>query len=134
MADKKIVVTGKTLAVGVGILVIISFFIIGITKISARKSTEGNEAVGDGPFQVVKVSTSGLNYIFEPSTVQTGKIKLVFDANNMQGCSRGFFMDQLKIRKMVTSSDDAVTVNINQPGTYTAHCSMNMYKGSLTVR
>lgn len=93
-----------------------------------------NLNIGSGDVQVVKMHVEGSQYVFEPSSVKKGiPVKLEADMSRMPGCSRGIIGSELGIRKTFSSSDDTLTFTPDKAGTFYISCSMNMYKGTLTV-
>ena len=134
--SKKIVVDSKKLFLGLGIIILLSFFAVTLIKITSGSDKENIiiDTESNGEVQTVKVSTNGLNYVFEPSIVKTGKVKFVLDTKNIEGCARAFNIPQLKVSKVATSKDNTITIDIKEEGTYEARCSMNMYKGKFTVK
>ena len=89
---------------------------------------------GTGDAQVVKMHVEGAQYIFEPSSVKKGiPVRLEADVSRMPGCSKGIISSELGIRKTCGSKDNVVEFTPDKAGTFYIACSMNMYKGTLTV-
>ena len=84
--------------------------------------------------QVVKMYVKGPQYIFEPSSVKKGiPVRIEVDISRMPGCSKSVISSELGIRKTFSSSDNTLVFTPNKAGTFYIACSMNMYKGTLTV-
>ena len=87
-----------------------------------------------GDVQVVKIHVEGSQYILEPPSVKKGiPVRLEADMSRMPGCSRGIIGSELGISKTFSSSDNTLTFTPDKAGTFYISCSMNMYKGTLTV-
>lgn len=83
--------------------------------------------------QVVNMWVENGQYKFDGSVKAGEPVKLVADMSRMPGCSKSFVMSDFGVRKTFTPSDNSVEFTPTQPGSYGVACSMNMYKGSLTV-
>ena len=93
-----------------------------------------NANIEAGNEQVVKIYVEGSQYIFEPPSVKKGiPVRLEADISRMPGCSRGIIGSELGIRKNFNSNDNTLVFTPNKAGTFYISCSMNMYKGTLTV-
>ena len=115
-------VTALILILGVG------FFVF------AEGKGEINGKVISGNAQVVKFYVEGSQYVFEPSSVKKGiPVRLEADISRMPGCSKSIISSELGIRKTFSSSDNTLVFTPNKAGTFYVACSMNMYKGTLTV-
>ena len=87
-----------------------------------------------GDVQVVKMRVEGSEYIFEPLSVKKGTpVRLEADVSKMPGCSKSVISSELGIRKTFTLTDNSVQFTPNKAGAFYIACSMNMYKGTLTV-
>ena len=60
-------------------------------------------------------------------------VRLEADVSRMPGCSKGIISSELGIRKTFSSNDNTLEFNPTKAGTFYFACSMNMYKGTLTV-
>ncbi len=93
-----------------------------------------NTNIGSGDIQIVKIHVEGAQYVLEPSNVKKGvPVRLEADMSRMPGCSKGIIGAELGIRKTFSSGDNTLTFTPNKAGTFYIACSMNMYKGTLTV-
>jgi plastocyanin len=95
-----------------------------------------NNAIGalSGNVQVVKMHVEGSRYIFEPSSVKKGvPVRLEADISRMPGCSKSVISSELGIRKTFNSGDNTFEFTPSKAGSFYVACSMNMYKGTLTV-
>jgi plastocyanin domain-containing protein len=116
----------------VAVLLVAGFFLI--SGGSAREGGIVSVGASSGEVQVVKMHVEGAQYIFEPATVKKGAtVRLEADMTRMPGCSRGVMSSELGIRKTFTSQDNTLEFTPSKAGTFYIACSMNMYKGTLTV-
>ncbi len=119
------------------IILVIAGFALNLGSIngSAISNVAGADVVvPSGDVQVVYMHVEGSSYIFEPSSVKLGStIRIVADVSRMPGCSKGVVSSELGISKTFTSSDNALTFVPNKAGIFYFSCSMNMYKGTLTM-
>lgn len=100
---------------------------------SGRAVTQEN-VIQNGEAQVVKLSVQNGNYVFEPSSVKKGiPVRLEADVANMPGCSKGIVSAELSIKKTFSSNDNTLEFTPDKAGTFNFACSMNMYKGTLTI-
>jgi len=115
------------------VLLIGGFFLtsgssIGETIISTVKNASS------GDIQVVKMHVEGSQYVFEPSSIRKGApVRLEADISKMPGCSKSVISSELNIRKTFNSGDNILEFTPNKAGAFYIACSMNMYKGTLTV-
>ncbi|MEK6792377.1 MAG: cupredoxin domain-containing protein [Nanoarchaeota archaeon] len=114
------------------ILLVSGFFLIGGSLGSSVSGATVNTASGD--VQIVKMYVKGSQYVFEPSSVRKGMpVRLEADVSRMPGCSKSVISSELNIRKTFNSEDNTLEFTPNKAGTFYIACSMNMYKGTLTV-
>lgn len=114
------------------ILLVSGFFLIGGSLGSSVSGATVNTASGD--VQIVKMYVKGSQYVFEPSSVRKGMpVRLEADISKMPGCSKSVISSELNIRKTFNSEDNTLEFTPNKAGTFYIACSMNMYKGTLTV-
>ncbi len=115
------------------VLVIAGFFLNPGNSIGSGVSGAViNAASGD--VQIVKMHVEGSQYVFEPSSVKKGvPVRLEADTSRMPGCSKGIISSELGIQKTFSSSDNTLDFTPNKAGTFYVACSMNMYKGTITV-
>ncbi len=93
-----------------------------------------NVAASSSDVQVVKLSVQGSNYVLTPNTVKKGiPVRIEADVSSLPGCSRSIVMSAFNVRASFTSSNNAVEFTPNKAGTFNIACSMNMFKGQLTV-
>ncbi|MEK6952729.1 MAG: cupredoxin domain-containing protein, partial [Nanoarchaeota archaeon] len=101
---------------------------------SIDQNVGGNLDIGSGDAQVVKIHVEGSQYVFEPSSVKKGiPVRLEADISKMPGCSKSIISSELGISKTFSSSDNTLIFTPNKAGTFYLSCSMNMYKGTITV-
>ena len=119
----------------VGIVVIVLAVAIFIFAGAGNASTTGNTISNSkGNVQIVKLSVVNGNYVMNPSQVRMGApVRIEADITQMPGCSKSFVMPAFNIRKTFTSTDNTVEFTPDKAGVFNVMCSMNMYKGTLTV-
>lgn len=106
------------------------------TLVAAQLSTSTTTLanVGTGEVQVVRMYVEGGTYVFEPSSVTKDiPVRLEADMSRMPGCSRSVMSSGLGIRKSFSTKDNTLEFTPTKAGTFYIACSMNMYKGTLTV-
>ena len=119
----------------IGIAVIVLAVAIFIFGGSGNATFAGNTVVNsNGGVQVVKLSVVNGNYVMSPSQVKVGvPVRIEADIANMPGCSKSFVIPSFNVRKTFTSTDNTVEFTPDKAGVFNVMCSMNMYKGTLTV-
>jgi len=118
------------------ILLVAGFFLMGSNLSSGVSGAVINTVAGtaSGDIQVVKMRVEGSQYVFEPSSVRKGTVvRLEADISKMPGCSKSVISSELNIKKNFNSIDNTIEFTPNKAGTFYIACSMNMYKGTLTV-
>lgn len=119
------------------VLVVAGFFLNSGSSLGENVNgieLNGVVSAASGDVQVVKMHVEGSQYIFEPSSVKKGiPVRLEADMSRMPGCSRGIMGSELGIRKTFSSNDNTLEFTPDKAGTFYIACSMNMYKGTLTV-
>src|SRR3989344_206800 len=114
------------------ILLVAGFFLIGGNLSSGVSGATIGTVSGD--VQIVKMYVKGSQYVFEPSSVRKGTpVRLEADISKMPGCSKSVISSELNIKKNFNSVDNTFEFTPNKAGTFYIACSMNMYKGTLTV-
>ena len=84
--------------------------------------------------QVVQVKVEGNAYIFSPTSIQTGNpVRLVFDLDNLPGCSRDVTLPGFDITKTITAEDATIEFTPEAQGPIAVQCTMNMYRGTLVA-
>ena len=84
--------------------------------------------------QLVQVRVEGNAYIFSPTSIQTGKpVRLVFDLNNLPGCSRDVTLPDFDITKTISAGDTTIEFTPEAQGPIAVQCTMNMYRGTLVA-
>jgi plastocyanin domain-containing protein len=121
----------NTLIIAVLIILIIGFGIFLIKDSGAAGSgLNSGEKV-----QIVKLSVVNGNYVMNPSQVKVGiPVRIEADIAQMPGCSKSFVMPSFNIMKVFTSTDNTVEFTPDKTGVFNVMCSMNMYRGTLTVK
>jgi len=114
------------------VLVVAGLFLIGGSAGSSVSGALIGTASGD--VQIVKMHVEGSQYVFEPSNVRKGvPVRLEADISKMPGCSKSIISSELNIRKTFNSGDNTLEFVPSKAGTFYIACSMNMYRGTLTV-
>ncbi len=115
------------------ILLVAGFFLVGGTGNVSGAIISGVTANTD-EVQIVKMHVEGSKYILEPSTVKKGiPVRLEADISRMPGCSKSVISSELGITKTFNSASNTIEFTPNKAGTFYLACSMNMYKGTLSV-
>jgi plastocyanin domain-containing protein len=119
----------------IGIVVLVLAVAIFIFVGSGNASSTGNTILNSkGNVQIVKLSVVNGNYVMNPSQVKVGvPVRIEADIAQMPGCSKSFVMPAFNIRKTFTSTDNTIEFTPDKAGVFNVMCSMNMYKGTLTV-
>jgi plastocyanin domain-containing protein len=126
----------KNTMILVGIVVIVLAVAIFMFGGSGNAALSGNTNTINpkGEIQVIKLSVEGSKYIMSPSEVKKGiPVRIEADISKMPGCSKSFVIPSFNIRKTFTSTDNIVEFTPDKAGVFNVMCSMNMYKGTLTV-
>lgn len=99
---------------------------------SGSQMSQADNAPSDA--QIVRVSVSGGNYIFSPNKVSVNKpVQLVFNVNQLPGCSRSVMVPDYNQRKVITQTDNTIVFTPTKTGEVYVACTMNMYTGTLMV-
>ncbi|MDO8460014.1 MAG: cupredoxin domain-containing protein [Nanoarchaeota archaeon] len=116
------------------VLVVAGLFLNSGSSTENGSVVVNNVGVVSGDVQIVKIHVEGSQYVLEPSSVKKGlPVRLEADISRMPGCSKGIVSSELGIRKTFSSSDNTLEFTPNKAGNFYIACSMNMYKGTLTV-
>ena len=108
--------------------------IIGGYFVFAQGSTINGNVIGNyDNAQVVKLRVEGSQYIFEPSEVKKGPIRIEGDIARMPGCSKSIIASGLGISKTLTTTNNLIEFTPDKSGAYNFACSMNMYQGTLII-
>jgi plastocyanin domain-containing protein len=121
----------NTMMIAIVIILIIGFGIFLIKDSGAA----GNGLNSDGKVQIVKLSVVNGNYVMNPSQVKVGvPVRIEADIARMPGCSKSFVIPSFNVMKVFTSTDNTVEFTPDKTGVFNVMCSMNMYRGTLTVK
>lgn len=125
----------------VGIIAMISFFVISASAIMASKNTiektpiEQNVQSTESGKVTVKMSMTGNIYKFSPASVNVGdEVTIVADMNTISGCFKNFVMPGYSIRKYLSQNDNKITFIANKAGSFPVTCAMGMGTGKLIVK
>ena len=117
---------------GIGAILIILFGIIFLSLGTSGEQTQ--QITENNNVQIVKLSVTNGQYVFEPSSVKKGiPVRLEADISRMPGCSKSIISSELGIRKTFNSNDNTFEFTPNKAGNFYFACSMNMYKGNFIV-
>jgi len=95
-----------------------------------RVETPAPESIEE--LQIVQVRVEGNKYLFSPETVQAGHpVRLVFDPNELPGCSKGVTLPAYDITKFIAAEDPTIEFTPEAHGPIAVACTMNMYTGTL---
>ena len=101
---------------------------------TACSGAEGNDAAATDGIQVVQVGVEGSEYTFAPASVQAGvPVRLVFNPDELPGCSRSVTLPDYDITKTIEEGDATIEFTPTSEGPVSVACTMNMYKGTLAV-
>jgi len=101
---------------------------------TACSSADGNDAAATQDFQIVQVAVQESEYIFSPASVQAGvRVRLVFDPNELPGCSRSVTLPDYDITKTIAEGDATIEFTPRAEGPIAVACTMNMYTGTLVA-
>ena len=101
---------------------------------TACSGADGNETAATQDVQVVQVAVEESSYIFSPTSVQAGvPVRLVFDPNELPGCSRSVTLPDYDITKTIEEGDATIEFTPRAEGPIAVACTMNMYTGTLVA-
>lgn len=87
-----------------------------------------------GEAQIVNVGVSKASYTFDKETLKAGKpVRLVFDVDQLQGCSRSVTIPSYGINKLISHEDNTIEFTPKTSGPVKVSCSMAMYTGEIMV-
>jgi plastocyanin domain-containing protein len=118
-----------------GIILMIGLLTYLISKLSASATPEQvNAPLGDSQ-EIRMAVNSREGYVPSTFTVQAGKpVRWVIEGSNSMGCAAALTSRQLGISKLIKPGTNIIEFTApTSPGTYLFSCSMNMYRGSITV-
>ena len=130
MAQEKntIVIGGKALIVFAVSILVIGLIFFGIARISGANARGGQKSGN----QVIHVSRTGYQYIFNPSTIKPGVVTFVAD-DSLVGCMSTITIPRLGVRETLGEGRNSFDVTITETGTYDVRCPMNMARGKFDV-
>jgi plastocyanin domain-containing protein len=100
----------------------------------ACSSADGNDSVTTDGVQIVQVAVHGNEYAFSPASVQAGvPVRLVFDPDELPGCSRSVTLPEYDIVKTMVEGDATIEFTPSGAGPVAVACTMNMYTGTLVA-
>jgi plastocyanin domain-containing protein len=100
----------------------------------ACSNADGNEAATTDGVQIVQVAVEGNEYTFSPASVQAGvPVRLVFDPDELPGCSRSVTLPEYEIVKTMVEGDSIIEFTPSGEGPIAVACTMNMYTGTLVA-
>jgi P-type Cu+ transporter len=100
----------------------------------ACSGADGNNAATADGVQVVQVGVEGSEYTFAPASIQAGvPVRLVFDPDELPGCSRSVTLPDYDITKTIEEGDSTIEFTPNGEGPIAVACTMNMYTGTLVA-
>lgn len=112
------------------------YAIILILLLAACSGNEVTGAMSTDPSlqqQVVKVGVDRYGYTFQPSAVEANRpVKFIRDPT-LQGCAMFMISPELGIKANFMANEEYIFVPENK-GTFNVMCSMNMHRGTLTVK
>lgn len=116
-----------------GVLTLAIIAIAGIFLIRGENTTSDRNPSGN--VQIVKLSVEGGRYILSPSEFKKNvPVRIEADISKMPGCSKSIVISAFNIRKIVSQTDNTIEFTPTKTGTFNIACSMNMYRGTFTVK
>ena len=101
---------------------------------TACSGADGNDPPPPEDAQIVQVTVQETKYIFSPASVQAAlPVRLVFDPNNLPGCSSSVTLPDYDITKTIEEGDATIDFTPKGEGPIAVACSMNMYTGTLVA-
>jgi len=118
-----------------GILSLLLIFGVGFfVFVEGNSGINGKVILNTEAAQVIKIHVEGSQYVLEPNTVKAGTpVRLEADISRMPGCSKSLVIPGFNVKEVVNENDNSIEFTPNKAGTFNIACSMNMYKGTLTV-
>ena len=102
--------------------------------VAACSGADGNDSVTTDGVQIVQVAVEGNVYTFTPASVRAGvPVRLVFNPDELPGCSRSFTIPAYEITKTIEEGDATVEFTPTGEGPIAVACTMNMYTGTLVA-
>ena len=85
--------------------------------------------------QQVRLHASPEGYSLSAFTVKKGvPVKILFSADQFAGCGRQLMIPAFGINKIIQGSEEAaIEFTPDREGAFPFRCSMNMFKGTITV-
>ncbi len=85
--------------------------------------------------QEVRIHASTSGYSLTSFTVKKGvPVKILFSADKYAGCGRQLIMSDFGVSKLVGDNEEVpIEFTPDKTGTFAYRCSMNMYRGTMTV-
>ena len=122
---------------GLFYIILTIFLVVGAGYLLLGKSDGNSNTISDGSgnAQVVKLSVQGANYVLIPNEVKKDiPVRIEADMAKMPGCSKSIVISAFNIRKTVSQTDNPIEFTTTKAGTFNIACSMNMYRGTFTVK
>ena len=120
-----------------GLLVIASIvflFAKGVFSAASCENPAGCQLPSSGAVQDVTLKINNFAYVTEPAVLQKDvPVRMTVDLSTVQGCARSVTIPEFGVRKLVKAGDNVITFTPTKSGRFTIACSMNMYRGVLTV-
>ncbi len=85
--------------------------------------------------QEIKLHASTSGYSISAFTVKKGvPVRILFSADQYAGCGKQLLIPDFGIRQLVQDNEEVpVEFTPNKEGAFPFRCSMNMYRGTMTV-
>lgn len=116
-----------------GIVVVIGIFILAMQTL--KTSEPRTSTITNGEAQEIRMTVSTNGYEPNSFTVQAGKpVRWMIQGGNSMGCAAYLTFPTAGVNKRLQQGENVIEFTApTKPGTYPFSCSMNMYKGSITV-
>ena len=124
------------------VLIISVLTVLGLFAFASNKMVGNTDStpltgavVSQGQAQDVKLSFINYNYVLEPSTLKAGvPVRMEVDMSTVYGCMRDVRIPAFGVSKYVKEGDNVIEFTPNKAGTFNIACSMNMGRGTFTVK
>ncbi len=145
METKKIILILAAIIIGTVILVSARNISQGTSSINTANQNSLVQAIGNQNSAEIATVVNGIqnvrlivdnkgDYVLQPSTLLKGvPVKMEVDLSTVIGCARSIVIPSFNVIKNVRTGDNIIEFTPDKTGTFSIHCSMNMYIGSFSV-
>lgn len=129
----------KIASICVAFVLVIGVIAFGLIN-SGNNSPEditGNTVKEDNgeEYQEVRLTFRNYEYQLEPRTLREGiPVRMTADLDSLYGCMRDVVIPEFNVRQYVTKENNIIEFTPDKIGTFKIMCSMNMGRGTFSVR